>query len=201
MTLDYRFPHTPEHRAVRVLAELQSEQSIDWMLAVVKLLAGVPLTLAPAWLVATYSYMVKLKHPEAISISFWWLALITVPLMLWLERRERQDFIWEATQEPFWMIVLDVLLIGPRMLWSLYDLLHRPPPDEEAVALAAVLVVELLDHDRTVEIRELLTDDRSAPELRRALRHLENRRWIVIARCRSRIWLATSVRSQFGGMK
>jgi hypothetical protein len=200
MTLDYRMPDTRDHRVLRVMGELRSERVIDWVMAMLKLVIGVPLTLIPAAGV-TYFLVITGQPIRNAGLTFFVVAAILTSLLIWIERRERQHYLWEATQEHFFWIFPDLLLLGPRLLCEVYDHLRLEPPSEELTALAAKLVVEMLDAGQTVEARSLLRPDRTTTDITMALDYLQHRGWVCISRNRSRVWLGSSVRNQLAGLQ
>jgi hypothetical protein len=92
---------------------------------------------------------------------------------------------------------LEFALTGPRLLWEAIDSLRgRAPVDQGLRALAAGIVVELLDAGEGKQVRELARPDRPAPDVQRAVNYLVRRNWIGISSRRDRVWLGSDVRER-----
>jgi hypothetical protein len=139
---------------------------------------------------------------------FFWTSLVIVPLLFWAQRHRETVFRWANTDAGLndsasaAAIVLDLMLIGPQLLWGLFDdLLRSDRADEELRVLAAGIVVGLLDAGEFMPVRQLLAGDRTARDVGRALNYLKHRGWICVSSRRDRVWLSTSIRKQLADLQ
>ncbi|HEY7087862.1 MAG TPA: hypothetical protein VH518_07205 [Tepidisphaeraceae bacterium] len=220
MTLDYRSPTTPQHRVQRVMIELERTEMAALTKLTMKVIIGGLLCLVGPIFVAIILKSIDARWRLHRLPPFWifvvMLAIVVVPLLLWLERRTRGEFVSRAIEgeanplnassygefsmqstKLLWIFYTEVALAGPRLIWEAIDgLQSRTRGDDQVTYLAAQIVVELFDAGQGVDRRTLLRPDRSGAEIVPALRLLESREWVDLSRRRDRVWLTTPARER-----
>ena len=217
MTLDYRSPVALSPREQRVLQRLSTSEGLGYVVIVIKLIAGTVLCLIGPLFV---SALVDDLGADAVFGSSWMtfgmVSLIVVPLLMWLERRTRGEFFSDAVRGStnplrassvgefelsrytfLWKVYTELALLGPRLLWDVIDRLRGCVPDNVRLrAVAAQIVVELLDAGQGVQLRELLRADRPVRQLLDAAQFLKQHDWIDVSARRDRIWLTENARKK-----
>src|SRR5262245_24217666 len=102
MTLDYRSPTTPQHRVQRVMTELERTEAADLARLAVKIIFGVLLCLVGPIVIAVVIKTIEARLGGHRLPPFWifvvMVAIVVVPLLLWLDRRARGEFLTGAIE-------------------------------------------------------------------------------------------------------
>jgi hypothetical protein len=207
-------------RAQRVLNELVRSESLGGAAAVGKLAIAIPLCLVGPFFITVVAKSIELRSGGRALPGFlatWALVtLVLVPLLMWLERRTRGEFFSEAVSGEtspleassygeyhlqstkfLWTAYTEVALTGPRLLWEFVDwVMQRPVGNASVRAVAAAVVLELLDAGQGLSIRQLVRADRPADVVKGAVRYLLGRDWIGTSKRGDRVWLLTPVRER-----
>jgi hypothetical protein len=215
LILDYRMPGTAAHRVQQVIRLLEQAEALSWAGIAARIILGVPLCLA-APIALTAAVGSSLLH-GAIDVSrqllFLILSLLVLPLLFWLERRSAGDFgndllrgtetassygAFELAQIKLWCIFwMELALLGPRLVLSAADQVRGTTRGDPVTrALAAGILLELLDSDGSLLIRELAMPDHTAADMVRAVKFLKTHDWIDLARRRDRLWLTSEARTK-----
>ncbi len=218
MTLDYRSPTTGRHRVERIMAEIANTQSLGLASVFLKIAFGVPLCLLGPFVVTVLAKGIELKwDSEALPgflSTFILSAVILIPILMWLERRSRGQFLldglagespassygefeWQSTRV-FALIYTEFALLGPRLVWSALDAIRgRSPMDEELRFIAARVVLELLDLDSGVPTQQLFQSvGCSQQRFQQAVQWLAGNDWLGVSRKRDRVWMNTAARAR-----
>ena len=185
-----------------------------------EVLAGAVLTLVGPLVLASLVKSIALRSGAdtvpSFAATFSLACFVLVPVLLWLERRSRGRFFEDAVRgesgtrgassygeykSPAAKFLLtacvEVALLGPRLLWHVYDwargTLAVPTPVR---TLAAEVVVELLEAGEGLPVRRLVRTERPAAQLQCAIHYLVQRDWADVSRRRDRVWLLTPVRQR-----
>ncbi|HVT89594.1 MAG TPA: hypothetical protein VHD56_12130 [Tepidisphaeraceae bacterium] len=207
MTLDYRFPTTGAHRVQQVLVELKNEAELDWGIALAKLVLGVPLCFLGSFIVTCLTIRLYGRriwmHGELFLPIFVGASVLTIPVFFYIQYHRPREFLWEVVREKFDFpnMILQVLLLGPKLILSVIEQLKTDEDaSDETLALAARIVVQLIDAGQSVDIQQLHHDG-PVEEFTKALQLLERRGWIGIAHKRNRVWLGSSIQRQFANLR
>jgi len=219
-TLDYRTPGIGPPRVQRVLDELLKAETVSNATLYARLAIGAGLTLIGPMFVALILKSVESKWSAFWFPEFWMttflVAIVLVPLLMWLERRSRGEFFADATcgdTSPFdsssygeyeiqstkfaWTAYTEIALTGPRLLWEGIDGLRGKPQGNQATReVAASIVVDLLDADGGVPVRELLREDRPYEALVPGVRYLVQQEIAATSKRGDRVWLSTAWRNR-----
>jgi hypothetical protein len=222
--VDYRTPGVGDHRVRAVLELLERDEATGMAAAWGKLALGVLLTLIGPFLVATVLVGVarrrgsRLDPPPGPSfvLVFSGCCVVMVPLLLWYERRTHGDFLNDAVRgegsptqassygeyelqksKMTWIAYTEAALLGPRLLWHVYDWAKGTPAVHQPVrVVAAHVAVELLDAGGGVPIKRLARPDRPLAEVQWAVKYLQSRDWADVSKARDRAWLTTPTRER-----
>ena len=219
-TLRYRTPGVGAHRVAAVAAMLELAEALGLVAAAGKTAAGIPLTLVGPLLVATLVTGIARRtaadQTYLFQVVFSIACVAVVPLLMWHERRTRGRFFEDAVRGEtgtrgassygeyelqaatfLWTAYVEVALLGPRLLWHVWDWARGTPRVGPAVrAAAAEVVVDLLDAGEGVPVRRLVRPGRSLAEIHWAIRYLVEQDWAGVSRRRDRVWLTTPVREK-----
>jgi hypothetical protein len=221
MTLDYRSPGVGQHRLQRILSELNTTQTLGTAALIGKALLGIPLCLVGPLLVnAIIRWFARSFTSDALPpawATFVVAAIGVIPLLLWLERRSRGEFVsdalqgesspwaassrgeWEMQQAKLaWVLYTEVALLGPRLIWNVVDTISgRAKSDLPLRVVASEIVLEMLAIDEGISPRQLVRSNRPASQVVAALNLLRQCDWIGMSRQRDRIWLSSAIRQKF----
>lgn len=212
--LDYRAPDTPPlSRRARIVRQVRQHLVMDTGAIVLRVSLGVPLTLAAPLLVAGVlhgacdRFDVPLPVPFAMTAVL--LAMVIVPILMRVERVNRGDYFldgvrglerpgkvssrgeWELNQSlATWHGLVEVALTGPRLLWEAIDQLRGRTGISDADAGDAAGIVErLFEAGRAVAVQELVSPERPAANVRRAIGLLKHLDWADASADGRRVWL------------
>lgn len=217
LPIDYRTPGVGPHRVEVVVQLLAREEALGMAAAWGKLALGVALTLVGPLLVTVIVRGIKYRDqweaapPFAATLGL--VSVVLVPLLLWYERRTRGRFVEDAIQGESrassygeyelqksrftWTMYVETALLGPRLLWHVYDWARGTPGVHQPVrVLAAAVAVDLLDAGEGVPVGRLVHPGHSPAEVQWALRYLVSRDWVGLSKARDRAWLCTPVRER-----
>ncbi|HMB96431.1 MAG TPA: hypothetical protein VKK61_10360 [Tepidisphaeraceae bacterium] len=218
MSLDYRSPQTTEHRLARVMQELENVETFSRAATFGKLMVGIPLCLIGPLFVAFILKLVESNWngnwlPSFTNTSVFAMIAI-IPLLMWLERRTRGEFLSDALQGEdsrfdsygeyelrstkfLWAFYTEVALLGPRLLWNAIDTLRgREEIDERLRLIAAQIVLELLDHEHAITTKQLIQPGQPTNDVIHVLNYLRQCDWIDFSRQRDKVWLSSPVRQK-----
>jgi hypothetical protein len=219
-TLDYRSRDTGAHRVQRVVGELTADDRFGAASVGLKLLIGVPLCLVgPLFLTVillSFESQMRADWLPGFGVTFLLATAVLVPLLMWLERRTRGQFLsdsvkgesvpWSASSygeyelqsaKLTWIGYIEVALTGPRLVWEAIEALRgRTPVDPPLRVAAAEIAVELFDAGEGMPLQQLVRPGRPPARVWRAVSYLARRDWVGISTRRDRIWLATPVRER-----
>jgi hypothetical protein len=220
VVLGYRSAGTGPPRIQRILAELATSETLGAAAIIAKIAIGIPLTLIGPLLVTiilvSVAYRFDVESAPGFTVMFLLVAAVTIPLLMWYERRSRGEFFSDSMQgetSPYaassygeyklqstklqWIAYVEIALTGPRLLWEAIDWLRGATPVDQALRMtAADIVAELLDAGQGKPIRDLARPDRSARDVHRAVQYLVRRDWAGISSRKDRIWLASNVQER-----
>jgi hypothetical protein len=218
--IDYRSPGVGGHRVQRVTEALARDEALGTAAAIGKAAAGVLLTLlAPlfvAFVIKGFRSRTRGDVLPSFGVVFALACLLLVPLLMWYERRTRGEYFsdavrgesspleassygeYELGKNRFLGVALtEFALLGPRLLWSVYDWARGTPAVHQPVRLlAAGLVVELLDAGEGVPVKRLARPGRTLAEVQWAVRYLQSRDWVDTSARKDRVWLTTLTRER-----
>ena len=219
-SIDYRSPGVGAHRVQAVAEMLARGEAIGMAAAWGKLAAGTVLTLVGPFLVSVIVRGVMYKRrwdvAPPFAATFTLVCLVVVPLLMWYERYTRGRFLedefsggigytrpssygeYEMQKMRFsYLMYVETALLGPRLLWHVYDWARGTPTVHQPVrVLAAEMTVELLDAGEGLPVKRLVHSDRTPGQVHWALRYLESRDWVGVSKARDRAWLCTPVREK-----
>ena len=222
--VDYRTPGVGDHRVQAVLNLLGRDEATGMAAAWGKVGLGVLLTLIGPLLVATIISGVGARlssrsdpaSPPPFAVTFGLCCLVLVPLLLWYERRTRGGFLNDAIQgetspmqassygeyelqksKMAWIAYTEAALLGPRLLWHVYDWARGTPAVHQPARVAAAeIVVELFDAGGGVPIKRLVRPGRPLAEAHWSVKYLHSREWADVSAARDRVWLTTPTRER-----
>jgi hypothetical protein len=213
LTLEYRSGVAGE-RTQHVLRELMSDESMSILLVAGKVALGLPLCLVgPLIVTAVLEWPRRWQVPGDFGPTFLVISCITLPLLMWLERRTRGEFLWKSLDavtpgHKGWdtrptpagadlAAVVELALFGPRLLWSVIDWFReREPVDPVVRVTAAHIALELYDANNSRTLMELVRPDRPPAEVIRAANYLVRCGWTDLYRNSQRLRLRGFVRSR-----
>ena len=76
----------------------------------------------------------------------------------------------------------------------------KPLATPQLRAIAAQVVIELLDAGEGIPLKQLVRPDRPARDLWRAVQYLKQREWIDISSRKDRIWMSDEMRKKLAGL-
>jgi len=218
--LDYRTPGVGPHRVQAVAEMLARGEALGMAAAWGKLALGVFLTLIGPFLVTVIfrggMYKRRWDVAPPFVATFALVCLVVVPLLMWYERRTRGRFLEDEFSEGMgytrpssygeyemqkmrfsYVMYVETALLGPRLLWHVYDWARGTPSVHQPVrTLAAEVAVELLDAGEGQPVKRLVHSGRSQAQVQWAIKYLESRDWVGVSRGRDRVWLCTPVRER-----
>jgi hypothetical protein len=138
--------------------------------------------------------------------------LVVTPTLFWLERRTAGEYgseLLRGTSSPnsygelemmqmkaWWVFWMELALIGPRLVLGAADCMRGQPRGDPATrAIAAAILVRLLDADEGIVIRDLIGPDYSGADVLRAVKFLEAQDWVDLSGKRDRVWLTSMARN------
>jgi hypothetical protein len=208
------------HDRVQTVTQLLARgEAMGMAAAYGKLALGVVLTLIGPLLLTTIIIAIGLKtrwDTPSFGLTFSLACLVLVPLLLWYERRTRGEFLTDAVRgetspldassygeyelqkaKMAWTAYVETALLGPRLLWHVYDWARGTPAADQPVRmLAAELAVELYDANEGVQVKRLVHAGRSPTDVHLAIRYLASRQWVDTSRARDRVWLTSPTRER-----
>jgi hypothetical protein len=218
--LDYAAPDAADARIQRVLGELRMDETLGWAAGAVKLGLGVPLCFLPSalftvLLVGFGRERYGLSASEAIPV-FIVSSAVLIPVLIWLERRTRGDFLLDALRgEPppqqassygeyqmqsdrfRWAAYTEIALLGPRLILDVFaGASGRGSLSTAERLVAARIVLALHDAGQGVPVRDLWKIEPPGLTLAQAMRHLRRLDWIGVAAAGDRVWLSSPIRQR-----
>lgn len=216
MVLDYRSPQTREHRVKGVIAALTQDEVSRLFESVLKILAGIPLSLLGPFVVAWFIKIIDVRSRLHLLGSFGEVlavcCVLLLPLMFWYMRRERGEILLKMLEyEPvrydhtghrahsaaLMALFVEVTLLGPRLLWSVIDRMRVGESTDPATRTSAArVVVTLLKSEAFIDIRSLASKELTIEAIPPAIKYLRQLDWIQASRNRNEISFRWSVRNQ-----
>lgn len=218
MTLDYRSPHTREHRVQTLVNQMTQDEAVDWLLTAGKVIFGFPLSLiAPLFLTGMLKLVIPLGERGLFLNSYWLFAVVSallVPLLVaianmisgqmlweWLVNgsRDKSYLInpgrWSTGQVPAFALLIDIPLFGPRLLQqAMLQFSALPAIDAPLRTTAALIIFDLAQAGRAVPARELVSPARSLDEVKLAVAYLRRIGWVSPFTGGDRVFLTLTLR-------
>jgi hypothetical protein len=152
----------------------------------------------------------------SFAVTFALACLVLVPLLMWLERRTRGEYLTDAVRgetspldasslgeyelqkgKMIWTAYVESALLGPRLLWHVFDRARGTPAGDRTVrTVAAEIVVQLLDAGEGMPVRRLVRPGRTQPEIQWAIGYLRSRNFADLSSRKDRVWLTTPARER-----
>jgi hypothetical protein len=220
--LEYRNPLGSDTTA-RIANELAKDEALGAAAASGKLALGLAMCLiGPAFVTAIICDIESRwdwRSAPSFGITFLVVAAILVPILMWLERRTRGEFLVDAMRgqsDPLsassygefcleqdtviFKVYTEIALLGPRLVWNFIDWMRgKPLVDATTRIEAARIVAALFASDAACPIAGLIAPEHPRAAVARAIRYLLGKEWIDLSARRDRIWLSSRVRQRLTG--
>lgn len=222
-TLEYRHSATADdHSLNRTVLVLQSREGFFWIHILLTACAGLVVAYVGPLLAASLLFAILGRLGVPLPRNDSWLVLFTAAgllgILFWYERRTRGQFLNQSIEDhrdwfhgrassygefearyqiASFMIVVELLLWGPRMLLSALDRSRtRQALRHVSLTRAAEIIADLQRADGGVLIRNLQRPNESLEELRGTLGYLSLFDWIGASKDGTRTWLLTDARKR-----
>ncbi|HEX5243396.1 MAG TPA: hypothetical protein VFW23_09075 [Tepidisphaeraceae bacterium] len=221
--LDYRNPLRGGDKVAWIANELAKDEALGAAMASAKLALGLAMCLiGPAFVTGILCDIEDRwdwRSAPGFGITFLIVAAILVPILMWLERRTRGEFLADAMRGQsnpltassygefcleqdtvIFKVYTEIALLGPRLVWNFVDWMRgKPLVDAETRIEAARIVAALYANDAACPIADLIVPEHPKAAVARAIRYLLAKEWIDISARRDRIWLSSRVRQRLAG--
>lgn len=222
---DYRNPLRGGDKVAWIANELAKDEALGAAAASGKLALGLAMCLiGPAFVTAVAMDIESRwdwRSAPGFGVTFLVVAAILVPILMWLERRTRGEFLADAMRGQsnplsassygefcleqntvIFKVYTEIALLGPRLIWNFIDWMRgKPLVDAETRLEAARIVAVLYASDGASPIVDLITPEHPRSAVVRAIRYLLAKQWIDISARRDRIWLSSRVRQRLAGAR
>lgn len=223
--LDYRNPLRGGDQVAWLANELAKDEALGAATASGKLALGLAMCLIGPAFVTMIAMDIEnrwdWRSAPSFGVTFLIFAAILIPLLMWLERRTRGEFLADAMRgqsNPLsassygefclerdrvtWFVHTEIALLGPRLVWNFIDWMRgKPLVDAETRIEAVRIVAALYANDAARPIAELITPVHPRAAVARAIRYLMGKQWVDISARRDRVWLSSRVRQRLASAR